>query len=440
MFQMTQLMRNVPTITSKKKVFVLGVVFFVFIYLLIHVKSFQKIANNFIIRPCDNEHSRNIITQICSLYKSGEINGTLCEPLCNTYQVTFTKCLNYRSGKFVIQAECNDMCVPRVTVSAVLKMSRIKEASVKDYIESIGLELLRLVNSNIQTILGQMNLHNYSVSSESLSVITADLLKSEYGFLSRDNQNVLNNLWGNDYYTRFTGTVTSFIYARSYWSVVKQNEFRVSQFFNNWDVFPKIYAFCGPLYITENIPSLKSIDKLIPILSSEFPSWNKRATLAKQILNFVKRTDEMEHPIHFCDIKSPHFGFTYDDNVRFIDADLVIADEALSSSLGSLKCVKHEDCAIYDCQGWCDLKAGYCTKIRTNNNLQSVCAKIFRSEIISAYGGLLSSPPKHIAEKLTALVNKCADEVTTNDQGVSMQRPDIQVLTTLQKYLNESLS
>ncbi|KAH9514955.1 hypothetical protein Btru_021522 [Bulinus truncatus] len=371
----------------------------------------------------------------CSLYKSGEVNGTLCEPLCISHQVTVTECISYKGGKFVIQTECSDTCVPRVTVSAVLKMSRLKEPSVKEYLDSTGLELLRLVNNNIHDILGQVNLHNYTFSSESLSIITANLLKSEYGYLTRENQNVLNNLWGSDYYTRFTGTVTPFVYARSYWSAVKQNEYRVSKMFHNWDVFPKIYAFCGPLYIAENIPSLKSVDKLFPVSSKGVPSWSDRAKLAKQILSFVRKTDEMEHPLHLCDIKSPHFGITYDNNVRFIDADLVIADTALTTSLSSIRCSKHEECAIFDCHGWCSQDTGYCSKLRTNNNLQSVCAKIFQKEIISGYGGLLSSPPQHLAEKITSLVNQCADNVSVGSDGIKFMKPDLQTLMDLQNKI-----
>ncbi|CAL1527642.1 unnamed protein product [Lymnaea stagnalis] len=317
-------------------------------------------------------------------------------------------------------------------------MSRMNVSSVRDYMKSLDDELLHLLDLK-HNGMGSPRIQDYIITAESLSTTSADLLKTEYGFHARENQDVLSLIWGGEYADKFRGTKTNLLFARSFWSAAKQNELRIARVFQEWHVFPKIFAACGPLYIAEYIPSLKSIDTIFAFLSTEFPSWKQRATLAKEILNFVQKTDSMELPLQLCDIKSPHFGFTPANAVRFIDADAVITDDALGHSMSMRQCLKHEDCSIFDCEGWCNENTGRCAAVRTNNNLQTVCAKVFRGSIISTFGGLLSSPPQKVAEKLPMLINQCADDITGSRGDISLRHPTQETLVTLQQYLIESL-
>ena len=294
--------------------------------------------------------------------------GGLCQPLCHKQNIQFSQCLNYKKGKHVIEVKCQDHCVPKKTVPAVLKMAQRNGSPLTSYLTEAGKELLIKIHPKVDP--NTVNIHDYFITAESLSLLTSDYINDEYGYFARDDQDLLSLLWGEDYPEKFRGPNTNLVFARVYWSLLRQNEYRISRLFSEWEVFPKIYDFCGPLYLAEHSPPFKSLDALFPFLHSEFPSWSSRAKLAIQILELVQRMDTMEHPLHLCDTKSPHFGFTPGGQVRFIDSDTVFADEALSRIMSSQVCSSDSECIFYDCEGSCNKQTGKCVEMRTNNNLQ----------------------------------------------------------------------
>ncbi|XP_059176393.1 divergent protein kinase domain 1C-like [Physella acuta] len=407
-----------------------------FIYWLLNMKNVQNLKQHVLVEPCDDNETKGVISQICHLYKAKEIVGDLCAPLCENNLVTYTKCLNYKYSKYIIQVQCRHLCNTQQIVPAVLKMKRINGSNVNDYLVYSGLDLLALLSK--RSSIASYNLQEYIITSRNLSILTADLLKNEYGFFAREGQDILSLLWGDDYADYFKGTKTNLLFARSYWSAVKQNELRISRIFDDWDVFPEVYGTCGPLYITEHNPSLKSLDKYFSFLRAEFPPWNQRAKLAIEILHFVQKTDAMEHSLHLCDIKSPHFGFTVGNTVKFIDAETVLADEAFNRDMSALKCNAHKDCAIFDCEGLCDFNTHRCLPMRINNNLQTVCNKVFRGTIFSSVGGLLYSPPHKFAEKIISLINHCAD-MEQKEGKVVLKKPGQEILSDLKQILMESI-
>ncbi|RUS84206.1 hypothetical protein EGW08_008046, partial [Elysia chlorotica] len=373
----------------------------------------------------------------CKLYERKEIIGNLCKPLCHKQNIQFSQCLNYKKGKHVISVQCKDHCVPGKTVPAVLKMARLNGEPLDKHLAEAGKELLIKTKPNVDP--NTVSVFEYFISSESLSLLTSDYLNEEYGYFAREDQDLLSVIWGEDYPEKFRGPNTNLVFARSYWALLRQNEFRISRVFGEWEVFPNIYDFCGPLYMAEHSPPFKSLDTLFPFLHTEFPPWANRAKLAIQILELVQRMDTMEHPLHLCDTKSPHFGFTPSGQVRFIDSDTVFADEALSRIMSSQVCGSDAECIFYDCEGVCNKQTGKCLEMRSNNNLQVVCSKVFRGTTFAAYGGLLSTPPKSVAAKLTALVTECATDTKADLSGVVSRKPSQDTLLKLQRYLLESL-
>lgn len=304
----------------------------------------------------------------CSLYKKEAIVGDLCEPLCNQQLVKFVGCLNYRHGKYVGQVECRDFCKPHETVTAVLKMKLGEALEPEDLINKTDKELLAKLH--LKDDIEVMNLSDYIITADSLSSLVRELLDVEYGFMPKKDQDILRLFWNGDYNDYFKEMRTNLLFARSFWSVVRQKEYRISKVFSDWDVFPNIYGSCGSMYLVENAPDLKTLNKMFPVIDADYQDWRSRAKTAIAILNLVMQMDTMEHPLHLCDIKSPHFGITPNNNVRFIDADTVLANQALTRTLGSLNCTLHKDCALFDCEGWCQQDTGKCSPIRTNNNLQ----------------------------------------------------------------------
>ena len=64
---------------------------------------------------------------------------------------------------------------------------------------------------------------------------------------------------------------------------------------------------------------------------------------------------------------------------------------------------------------------------------------MFRGTTFASYGGLLSTPPKSVAAKLTALVTECATESKQDISGIVTRKPSQDTLLKLQRYLLESL-
>ncbi|BFZ19792.1 hypothetical protein BsWGS_22830 [Bradybaena similaris] len=403
----------------------------------------RKEVNMLAAQSCSDGDSLAVLEQVCSLYKKNEISGELCQPLCDEHLVQFVRCLNYKHGKHVMQATCKDSCKPGQTVDAVLKMSRNNTSDLDWHMKNI--DKLLLVGMQMQEKIGHINIHDYFITARSLSILAQDVLESEYGFTPREGQDMLSLLWSTNYADNFQGPNTNLVFARSFWSVVLQNEYRISKVFSDWDVFPKIYGSCGTLYMAENAPGLTPFNRILSYFVPGYQSWRKRAQTAIAILHLVQLMETMEHPLHLCDVKSPHFGVTPDNTkVKFIDADTIFTDKTLLLEIMTPDCSQHQDCAIFDCEGWCrmhDDVGGRCQPLRTNNNLQMVCAKVFRGPLLSRNSGLLSSPPSQVAETLNSLVNSCADDVTEVDpEGPLMKRPDLGHLAKLINCLTESLA
>ncbi|CAG5122577.1 unnamed protein product [Candidula unifasciata] len=429
-------------IQRQKRLVLSGVLVFGVIWFMLSQKTahIRREVNILTAQPCSDSDSQEVVEKICSLYRNQEVTGDLCRPLCDEQLVKFVRCLNYKHGKYVMQVKCANFCTPGESVSAVLKMTHKNVSELQEHLKHIDKELL--VKMQLQEQVDKVKIQEYAITARSLSILLQDLLQAEYGFTPRDGQDMISLLWNNNYADHFQGAHTNLVFARSFWSVVLQNEYRISKVFSDWDVFPQIYGSCGPLYIAENVPGVTPFNTILSYFVPGYQSWKNRAQTAIAILHLVQHMEMMEYPLHLCDVKSPHFGVMPDNNkVKFIDADTVFADGSLRRDLGMPACSQHEDCALFDCEGWCHKETGKCRPVRTNNNLQMVCAKVFRGPLLSRNTGLLSSPPSHVATQLTNLVNSCADDVTeVTQEGIQMKTPDDGLLHGLVSCLTESMS
>ena len=88
---------------------------------------------------------------------------------------------------------------------------------------------------------------------------------------------------------------------------------------------------------------------------------------------------------------------------------------------GSTKCVHHSDCDFFDCRGVCDTISNECQSEIANNNLQSVCEKIFLPRtkfLVLGNEGLLSS--KHSNKRVRKSLEKCANPSRSADPRVRL--------------------
>ncbi|KAF2357561.1 FAM69 protein-kinase domain [Trinorchestia longiramus] len=158
------------------------------------------------------------------------------------------------------------------------------------------------------------------------------------------------------------------------WSLISDQEFLMSLLMEKLKLFPKVLGTCGEFYGVEYVDTLSESFLISPLMPR-----NERLLKAIQLVQFVEKLDTVwQQPLHLCDVKMTHFGWTPEGAVRFVDVDTVMLESALVDRLQYLpECELDDDCSFFDCSAKCDSHAGKCLLTRTNTNLQVVCSRIF---------------------------------------------------------------
>ncbi|XP_076028353.1 divergent protein kinase domain 1C [Oratosquilla oratoria] len=176
---------------------------------------------------------------------------------------------------------------------------------------------------------------------------------------------------------------------KNFWTLLYDSEFLFTVLFQEYKVFPRLYDTCANYYGVEFAKPLTG-NAMLPLSMS----WEERLYKALDILHYVNKLEMIwPEPIHLCDVKHDHFGWTSDGNVVFLDLDAVLTEESLRKSIESTgSCSEDEDCSFFDCWGRCSQKTARCLQGRSNTNLQVVCDKVFLGNtdgIINLYGLLV---------------------------------------------------
>ena len=135
-------------------------------------------------------------------------------------------------------------------------------------------------------------------------------------------------------------------------------------------------------------------------------------------------------PLQICDVKLENFGLTFSGDLKIIDTDMVHPDSYL---FVPRFCSKHDDCHFFDCKSFCDLGKQQCGMTRINNNLQSICEKIFDNFYMPDDALLKNVLKDSIEEK--ALLQQCSMPAVFNNTDL-FTKTDNSVLTKLRKVLS----
>lgn len=157
------------------------------------------------------------------------------------------------------------------------------------------------------------------------------------------------------------------------WNFMEDHEFLTSYLFHNHRLFPQILGICKNFYAVEYAYTpMKN-----PLFPFDMPM-NESLTKALDLVHLIEKLDsQWKEPIHLCDVKHDHFGWTKNNEVLFLDLDSVLTDSALKNIMANYpQCSSHEDCSYFDCAGKC-LSNKHCSQHRVNSNLQILCSKIF---------------------------------------------------------------
>ncbi|XP_064084794.1 divergent protein kinase domain 1C-like [Macrobrachium nipponense] len=202
------------------------------------------------------------------------------------------------------------------------------------------------------------------------------------------NQDILSRL--TDHSNVYQGDIESMVNHRNFWLLTQDHEFLTSLLFEEYNIFPKVLGTCGIYYSMEYFQPLTK-NAMRPF---DF-SWRERLWKALDIVKYVGRLDSVwTEPLHLCDVKHDHFGWSDENKVSFLDLDSILTDSVLIKTLEHTPaCTDNEDCSYFDCKGKCHHKTAKCGLERTNTNLQVICDKIFLGNtdgLISLYGLLVS--------------------------------------------------
>ena len=154
---------------------------------------------------------------------------------------------------------------------------------------------------------------------------------------------------------------------RNFWKFIEDQEFLMTLVFKNTNFFPQLYGICGDLYAVEFVETLPE--------TFLFPSHMGKDEKLLKAIGIVKYVHQLSEswpePLHLCDVKVSHFGFTSQGDVKFVDVDSVLSERQLLDILRNTpECETDEDCSFFDCVAKCDSNASKCIPERINTNLQ----------------------------------------------------------------------
>lgn len=281
--------------------------------------------------------------------------GSLCSSLCDSSNIVYHKCTNYKRGKRVVFAECTNSCVNGSTIMTVLKSKNDKQ------------DILNLPKDKKGDI---------SEDGQRMArTIFLDTVYNSMHYQIPAGANVFSFLWSLDYSDFIHSSTLTYpvdLAFKSIWSLIQQDEYLFMKLYQKeLHYIPRLYGTCGPFYFMEFAPPGKILNPTI--FHPSRSSWKDRAKIALGILEIAQSLETHFHePVHFCDIKEENFGIAEDKSVKILDTDSLFFDEIMMRILQEQKCTSHEDCDFFDCRGWCNKAGGKCVANRTNNNLQ-VC-------------------------------------------------------------------
>ncbi|XP_053401199.1 divergent protein kinase domain 1C-like [Mercenaria mercenaria] len=374
---------------------------------------------------CTDVESKQIIEGLCDLYSQGEVTGSLCSALCESRDLHYQTCTNYRKGKKVLFLTC-DSCIPgKTSVSVVLKMKT--DLSERDQLDMSHLELDT-----------EQRQKDYVREVEFL-------VKNSFMFLRHKDmskhKDILSFAWGwnfHEYLKNSNNRQKAVVVASSsLWSLTEQQEYLMSRDLYNYSFIPRIYGTCGPAYVVENTQTLGNYE--FEMFKGWPHSWKERAAIALKLIHLIKDLDNLGQKLHLCDIKPDNFGLRDNGEVTLIDTDCAMFERNLLEQFNHTNCTKHDDCDFFDCRGFCDTKTKQCLLERTNNNMQSLCEDVFVGYFPKMPTGLLRDPPGAIKVELFKLLQECSNPVVETERHNARQHAQPNTVKKLQELLLRSI-
>lgn len=220
------------------------------------------------------------------------------------------------------------------------------------------------------------------------------------------------------------------------WSLLQDHEYLAIRLFADQEIFPTLIGSCGGFF------AIEYADPLIGggLWDHEEEIWSDRLRNSVLMLELIERLESTYNiPLRFCDVRLNHFGKSFDGTkIVILDGDSVVTRAVADNLAGDGQiCNKHEECHYLDCYAACE--ENHCIPPSTNNNLQTICEKVFLGERWGGallMPGLLASP--HTPPSLSALLRLCAHP--HGEEGLKYGTPDDirdRLVATVEEMANE---
>ncbi|KXJ12570.1 divergent protein kinase domain 1B [Exaiptasia diaphana] len=404
---------------------------------------------------------KDIVTDVCQLYKERAVTGSLCQDICETKRITSTKCMSTTPEKQVYKATWDDKEI-------ILKMVYTSANIENTFPESNNEDGYRnWIASCVNMLFGDC---------ENCTKLTAK-------FIDMADTNNDGHL--------------SFIETKTIVQLLQTPEPAMLMVLNGSKVSLNFYGYCGPLYAVEKLAVVADtvyglqwnlVDMAIlpnmfepfenflkqavemaatfletfkiitvyvePMLHNfktsvskyffriRVPSIRERFTFVGSHLNGIfNLSDNTYGLVQACDTHLGNFGLTSDNEFKVLDYDQVFPQHQLQHLLASKQCWRDEDCKVGDfqeCTSICNKTTGHCSETLNSQMIQNVCS----TSLPLVFSHVYKDFPNKNQTLLECLENAITDiglyclgiPLANNTQQLRLQIEDIK-----EKYVNVSL-
>lgn len=153
------------------------------------------------------------------------------------------------------------------------------------------------------------------------------------------------------------------------------------------------------------------LDNLIEIESEVLQEKIKVKEYIEAAPGMTDKNALVSFPVQICDVKLDNFGVSANGDLKLIDTDMVHPDSYIYLPK---YCENHDDCHYFDCKSFCNFEKKKCNMERINNNLQSICEKIFDNFFIKEEALLANVLVTEEEKSLLSLCSKPSLYANTN--------------------------
>jgi len=235
------------------------------------------------------------------LYSLGQVTGSQCSSLCNTNStLTLAQCLSLTNSKVVLLLSSN-------TSSYFVLKSKHRyfdrentNLLFHDPILSISSSLITFHDALNRTLEEHFGWNGFNQTNEQLirRLFRHDRIENTL-ILLENFQDVIIKY--NDYYEQNLALSLTTEFNTLY-SLVRQHEFLLAHYYRTkHELMPKIYGWCGHMYLTEHLTPLNH-----PMIEEQLNSdtWIPKAWLANRLLQLVDSFDnELHSTLQLCDFR-----------------------------------------------------------------------------------------------------------------------------------------